>query len=88
MVRTDDWKYVHHEAFRPELFDLNIDPEELNDLGEDPAHENIREQMRACMFESLRKRKTQTTFTDKQMEKRARGSLNREIVRSVKYGTW
>ena len=46
MVVTKDWKMVHfHGNLPPMLFDLNSDPNELNDLGQDPSHQNIRQQM-------------------------------------------
>ena len=32
------WKYIHYEHFRPQLFDLNADPDEFHDLGVSPAH--------------------------------------------------
>ena len=40
MVRHGKWKYVYFVRYpdRPELFDLENDPEELNDLGTDPKH--------------------------------------------------
>ena len=88
MIRTKEWKYIHHEAFRPELYDLKKDPEELHDLGEDPAYENIRRQMQSYMFESLRRRKTHTTYSDKKMEIRARNSLDQETKGPVGYGKW
>ncbi|MBT7955843.1 MAG: alkaline phosphatase family protein [Rhodospirillaceae bacterium] len=88
MVRTEDWKYIHHEAFRPELFDLKNDPSELNDLGEDPDYEEIRNQMREHMFESLRKRKFRKTYDDKAMEMRARRSLNTDPNKPVSIGMW
>jgi len=88
MIRTKDWKFIYHEAFRPELFDLNKDPEELHDLGEDPAYENIRKQMQGYMFESLRRRKTHTTISDKKLELRARGSLDQKRKKPVNYGEW
>lgn len=38
MVRWDRWKYVHYEGYdAPQLFDLDNDPRESRDLGEDPA---------------------------------------------------
>lgn len=33
MICDKRWKYVHCEKFRPMLFDLESDPDELNDLG-------------------------------------------------------
>jgi len=38
MLRKDRWKYVHCIRYRPQLFDLENDPEELVDLATDPSH--------------------------------------------------
>lgn len=38
MLRKGRWKYVHYVRHRPQLFDLEADPEELVDLAGDPAH--------------------------------------------------
>ncbi len=45
MIRRGRWKLVHHEGYRPQLFDLQSDPEELNDLGEDAGCEQVRRQL-------------------------------------------
>ena len=37
MLRQGNWKYVHYVGLPPELFDLANDPEEMKDLGQDPA---------------------------------------------------
>ncbi len=42
MVRQNEWKYIHYEGMRPQLFNLEKDPQELEDLGEDPACADIR----------------------------------------------
>jgi choline-sulfatase len=47
MLRTLRHKYIHHVAMPPQLFDLEADPEELNDLGTDPAHAGIRQALEA-----------------------------------------
>jgi choline-sulfatase len=47
MVRKGRWKYIHHVAYRPELFDLEADPGETTDLGESPAHREILTMMEA-----------------------------------------
>jgi choline-sulfatase len=36
MLRFGRWKYCHYVAYRPQLFDLAADPEELTDLAGDP----------------------------------------------------
>ena len=38
MLREGRWKYVRYVTYPPQLFDLETDPEELNDLAGDPAH--------------------------------------------------
>jgi choline-sulfatase len=45
MIRHGQYKYVHYVKYPPQLFDLEKDPEELNDLGASRAHESVR---RAC----------------------------------------
>ena len=45
MVRAGRWKYVHVEGYRPILFDLAADPDELSDLGDSDAHVAIRESL-------------------------------------------
>ena len=38
MLRFGKWKYCHYVTYRPQLFDLDADPEELTDLAGDPRH--------------------------------------------------
>ena len=57
MVRDQRWKYIHHNLFRPQLFDMQTDPNELNDLGEDPDHGKIRRHMRQLLIDSRRRLK-------------------------------
>jgi hypothetical protein len=46
-LRDGRCKYVHYVGHRPELFDLDTDPQEANDLGESPAHADIRARLQA-----------------------------------------
>lgn len=41
MIRVDQWKYVHYVGFTPQLFDLQADPLEEKDLGEDPRYADV-----------------------------------------------
>jgi choline-sulfatase len=41
MVRFGRYKYVHYEAYRPQLFDLDADPMETRDLVLSGAHEAV-----------------------------------------------
>lgn len=46
MIRQGPWKYVYYAGGHPcQLFNLETDPDELTDLGEDPAYEDARETM-------------------------------------------
>jgi len=53
MVRKGRWKYIHHVGYRAELFDLESDPGETTDLGEDPAHRETLAAMEAELRKSL-----------------------------------
>ena len=41
MIRKDQWKYIHYEGFDPELFDIENDPEEENNLSNNPKFSDI-----------------------------------------------
>jgi choline-sulfatase len=47
MVRKGRWKFHYYVRFRPELFDLETDPEELVDLAQDPRCADIVREMEA-----------------------------------------
>ncbi len=52
MIFDGRWKYVRCEGFRPVLFDLDTDPEELIDLGpsETAEHVQVRARMEAALL--------------------------------------
>jgi arylsulfatase A-like enzyme len=70
MARTERWKYVHYRGLRPQLFDLLNDPLELTDLGDDPAHEAVRREMRERLGEWLMSLKRRVTVEDAYVERR------------------
>jgi choline-sulfatase len=47
MVRKGRWKYVHYVGHRPQLFDLEADPQEGRDLGTSPTHAAVRAELEA-----------------------------------------
>jgi choline-sulfatase len=48
MVKDDRYKFVFYAGdYPPQLFDLQEDPTELNDLGRDPAHAETRTRLEA-----------------------------------------
>ncbi len=84
MVRTQRWKYVHYEGVAPQLFDLQADPDEFTDLGQDPAHAQVREQMARRLFDWLRQRKRFPTITYDDIEQWNR----REVQAGIQIGVW
>ena len=57
MIREQRWKYIHHHCFRPQLYDLQQDPNELVDLGEDPAYEALRQKLQYRLIDWRRRLK-------------------------------
>lgn len=51
MLRHGRWKYVVYPGFAPQLFDLEADPFEQNDLGNSSAHADIRADCQRRMAE-------------------------------------
>jgi choline-sulfatase len=47
MIRKGQWKYVHYVGHRPQLFDLEADPQEANDLGASAGHAAVRADLEA-----------------------------------------
>ena len=64
MCADQRWKFVHSEGFRPMLFDLENDPNELNDLGasKDPEHMEICRIMNERVFSWARQHHNRTTL--------------------------
>ncbi len=63
MCADQRWKFVQSEGFRPMLFDLDNDPNELNDLGasNNVEHVDIRLIMEARISEWARRHHNRTT---------------------------
>ena len=63
-VRNDRWKYVHYykEPFYDELYDLENDPYEMNNLIEDKEHAEILKHMKSELKRLMEK------YDDKEMD--------------------
>ncbi len=61
MIFDGRWKYIHIETMRPMLFDLQEDPEELHDLGDDPAFSAEVTRLSALHFDWARQHHTRIT---------------------------
>ena len=83
MVRTARWKYCHYQGFRPQLFDLQEDPEELHDLGPDPAAVAVLAELHERLFAWLRARRTRVTLSDAEIARRTATSRQRGYLIGV-----
>ena len=71
MVADKRWKFMHAEGgFRPMLFDLENDPNELNDLGGQSTHKDIIEMMYQRLAQWGRRMAQRTTIEDKSIHKK------------------
>jgi arylsulfatase A-like enzyme len=51
MVFDGRWKYIHATGFRPMLYDLLTDPQELIDRGEDPGCAEVIARLKSALFD-------------------------------------
>lgn len=86
MLFDGRWKYILYEGFRPQLFDLDNDPHEQNDLGEAPECAIERERLKDLLFTWFRQRKVRTTLSDDRI-KAMFGGWN-QAKRGVYVGYW
>lgn len=64
------WKYVLTEGYRPMLFDLLSDPQELRDLGASEAreHAEVRARLHEALFRWARQPRQRVTIPDDRIE--------------------
>ncbi|MGX9356170.1 sulfatase-like hydrolase/transferase [Roseobacteraceae bacterium S113] len=77
------WKYIYTQGQRPMLFDLEADPNELTDLGEDPRFDAERTRLKEAIFEWTLTARFRTTVPDSAIENRGPAFL-----RGVVIGFW
>ena len=83
MVCTERWKGIFHPCFRPELYDLQNDPQERMDLGGDPEHEAVRRELKDRWFEWILQRKTRVTISEETIK-----NLDDPAQRGILIGYW
>jgi len=73
MIFDGRWKYIHVETMRPMLFDLQSDPNEVMDLGADPAYEEHITRLRNYHFDWSRQHHNRLTRSREIIEKMTDG---------------
>ena len=65
MIHDGRWKYIRCEGFRPVLFDLETDPQEITDLGasDTPEHQAVRSRMEDALLSWSMQHHTRITAT-------------------------
>jgi arylsulfatase A-like enzyme len=51
MAYDGRWKYIHASGFRPMLYDLQSDPQEFADRGDDPACADVVARLQSALFD-------------------------------------
>ena len=64
MIRNHKWKYIYYKGFDAQLFDLENDPNEFNDLGTSSTYSDIRKTMKDLLLDRLISRKNRVTQED------------------------
>jgi len=64
MIASKRYKYIHYQGFRPQLYDLQQDPNELNDLGRSDTHVAVRAEFKDHLLEKLMTLRHRTTESD------------------------
>lgn len=67
MVADKRWKFTHAEGFRPMLFDLETDPDELTDLGGGSSHSAIIDLMYQRLHQWALRQSQRATKSEEQM---------------------
>jgi arylsulfatase A-like enzyme len=84
MIADKRWKLIHAIGFRPMLFDRVNDPDELRDLGTDPAHAGECERLSAALAQWGLRVSQRTTRSEQQVDN-GRGKAAR---RGILIGVW
>jgi arylsulfatase A-like enzyme len=71
MIFDGRWKYIRCEGFRPVMFDLETDPQELHDIGasKSAAHVAVRARMESALLDWSRRHHTRITATPAVLER-------------------
>jgi arylsulfatase A-like enzyme len=83
-VRTERWRYVYWMGEPEQLYDLQADPDQFQDLGREATHAAVRAELRARLFDWFTRLKRRTTVTDASVEK----GTDAYKKAGVFYGQW
>lgn len=80
MLRHGRYKYVRYQLYRPQLFDLAADPEEVRDLAGDPAYAPVLAELEARLREQLDPEAVDSAAKQRQAEQLARHGGREAVI--------
>jgi arylsulfatase A-like enzyme len=83
-LRTARWRYVYWLDEAEQLYDLQADPQEFQDVGQDTGTEGVRAELRAQLMAFLAARQHRTTVTNEQVA----GGTAQHKRAGVFFGQW
>ena len=83
-LRTPRWRYVHWLDEPEQLFDLDVDRDEFQDLGREASSESVRATLRTQLLDFLARRRHRSTVSDESVE---RGTAAHKKA-GVHFGQW
>jgi arylsulfatase A-like enzyme len=86
MVFDGRWKYIHASGFRPMLYDLQNDPKEFDDRGQDPPCADVMARLQAALFDWALHPKDHITTSNEKIAAYAEHQL--QVKSGVLIGIW
>jgi len=86
MVFDGRWKYIHASGFRPMLYDLESDPQELVDRGDDASCAGIVARLQAALFDWALHPNNHITTSNEKIAAYAENQL--QVKAGVLIGIW
>jgi len=86
MVFDGRWKYIHASGFRPMLYDLESDPLEFADRGQDPSCADVISRLQSVLFDWALHPKGHLTISQETIAASAGQLL--QVTRGILIGIW
>ena len=86
MVFDGRWKYIHASGFRPMLYDLDSDPQEFSDRGDDPSCADVIARLQAALFDWALHPKSHITTSNEKIAGYADNQL--QVKGGILIGIW
>jgi arylsulfatase A-like enzyme len=80
------WKYIHASGFRPMLYDLQSDPLEFADRGEDPSCADVIARLQTALFDWALHPKMHITISNEKIAAYAGGQM--QVRGGILIGIW